>query len=103
MIICFRLSMPNVGSCNGKWSGEGDLYAVTEHIKDKEKAAKILSKSSYYYRFGFGDGWGASVSVTEVSSKEEKSIRKRSKGFCGYDWMITRIINTGRIDVLRED
>ena len=28
MIVCFELSMPNVGSWNGKWSGEDRRYII---------------------------------------------------------------------------
>lgn len=97
MKICFELSMPNRGSWNGRWSGEGDLYAkIVNFSKAKisqEKAQKILSEDSYYHRWD--DGWGASISVREVDSKESVKIKRKSKGFCGYDWMINNIISHG--------
>lgn len=85
--------MPNRASWNGRWSGEGTLYAKVVNFSNskagKEKAAKILSHGSYYHRWD--DGWGASVAVREVDGKESASIKRRSKGFCGYDWMIENI------------
>jgi WD40 repeat protein len=68
-IICFELSMPNVGSWNGRWSGEGRCYArickFGRSKTTKEQAAKILAGESFYYNFG--DGWGASVRSVSFS------------------------------------
>ena len=100
MIICFKLTMPNNNSWNGKWTGEGNLYARTFRFTTKamkEKAQKALEGGSYYYNFG--DGWGASVAVSEISADERKRINKASKGFCGYDWMIDSIFKHGKITV----
>ncbi len=97
-IIAFELSMPNVGSWNGKWSGAGRCYAIVKSytsIKAKEKAQTILAKRSYYYRWS--DGWGASVGVREVDSQEARKLRKASQGFCGYDWMVDSIEKHGKI------
>lgn len=100
MILSFELSMPNRNSWNGRWSGEGDLYARVINFgrtkKAETKAREILDKGSFYYNFG--DGWGANVAVREVSSKEAAYIRRKTKGFCGYDWMITSIKNKGVIE-----
>jgi len=91
--------MPSVGSWNGRWSGEGDLYArVINFGRSKaasEKAKAILDKG--FFRYGFGDGWCAAIGVKEVSSREATSIRRTSKGFCGYDWMIDSIRFDGKI------
>jgi hypothetical protein len=92
--ICFTLSMPNVGSWNGRWSGEGTLYAIVRSYS-KVTAEKILSKGSYYYRWD--DGWGASVSVRKIDGSESRKIKRASKGFCGYDWMIDSIELYGSI------
>ena len=98
MILAFTLSMPNNNSWDGRWSGEGRLYVVTRTFtgaKGGKKAGEILSSRSYYYNFG--DGWGASVSVKEVSPSEARQLRKKSNGFCGYDWMVDSIISHGKI------
>lgn len=104
MILSFTLSMPNVGSWNGKWSGESKTYAKIHNFgkskKGTEKAREILSKGDYYYNFG--DGWGASVRVKEVDSKEATLIRRKSAGFCGYDWMVNEILDFGKIRTLGE-
>lgn len=97
MIISFTLTMPNRSSWNGKWSGEDRYYAITRSFtkRQEDKARKILESGSYYYRWD--DGWGASVFVKEVTSAEAAKIRKRSNGFCGYEWMVNSIINHGQI------
>ena len=104
MILQFTLSLPNNNSWNGKWTGEGNLYAITHNFgntkKATEKALSILTQKSYYYNFG--DGWGASVSVKEIDTTESRKINKLSKGFCGYEWMIDEILTYGRILKLEE-
>ena len=94
MMIAFTLSMPHNNAWNGRWTGEDDFYAKVRRYSDGAGAA-ILERSSYYYNFG--DGWGASVAVRQVDSKEAARIRRKSKGFCGYDWMIDSIERHGRI------
>ena len=99
MILAFTLSMPNVASWNGKWSGEGMLYAKVINFgrskKADEKAKAILDHG--YYRYDFGDGWSAGINIKAVSPKEAASIRRKSKGFCAYDWMIDSIRLDGKI------
>ena len=46
--LCFTLTMPNVGSWNGKWTGEKDLHAVVKNL-GSSKAAK--EKHSIFSRF----------------------------------------------------
>jgi hypothetical protein len=91
--------MPNNNSWNGKWSGENDLYAKAINFgrskKANEKALEILEKGIFYYNFG--DGWSAKVSATEIDSKESAKVKKWSKGFLGYDWMIESIQEKGFI------
>lgn len=86
--------MPNRGSWNGRWSGEDTLYAIVKGFS-QIAADKILSQSSYYYRWD--DGWGASVSVKAIDAKESRRVKKVSKGFCGYDWMVESIFLYGAI------
>lgn len=93
-MIIFTLSMPNRGSWNGRWSGEDRVYARIFHNNDVPK--DIIGKDFYY---NWDDGWCACVSVTKVDSKEAAKIRKKSVGFCGYDWMIRSIIKNGEIIV----
>ena len=100
MILAFTLSMPNNNSWNGKWSGAETLYVKVVNMgrsKAKIESAKALvDKGSAYHNFG--DGWGASVSIEEVDAKEAAKLRKKSAGFCGYDWMVISLVKVGRID-----
>ena len=93
MLLSFELSMPGVSSWNGKWSGADNLYArVVNFGKTKTgeaKAKEILGKG--YFRYAFGDGWAAGITVKEVDAKTAAKIRRKSKGFYGYDWMIESI------------
>ena len=99
MILCFELSIPGRNSWNGRWSGEGRLYALIINLGDTKKACEkgktIIQEGPYSY--SWPDGWRASISVKQVDSKEANQIRKHSSGFCGYDWMVDSIIYYGEI------
>ena len=99
MILAFTLSMPSNNAWNGKWTGESNRYVRVRNFgrtkKGIEHAQKILENP--HYRYSFGDGWVAEVSVNEVTAKEAGRLRKRSQGFCGYDWMIDSIKDCGLI------
>ncbi len=99
MMLSFTLSMPNNNSWNGRWSGESVLYAKVLNLgtsaKNTAKAQSILDKGHYSYNFG--DGWRAGISVEKVTSQEAAKIRRKSSGFCGYDWMVISIRDHGEI------
>ncbi len=103
-MIAFELSMPGVGSWNGRWSGEGIRYVKLLSLgrgkQATEHEAKIVAGSSYYY--SFGDGWAASVSARAVNTTEARKLRRLSAGFCGYDWMVDEIVEHGHILSLNE-
>lgn len=97
MIVCFELSMPNVGSWNGKWSGENKRYIIRKTVRSEKDIKKALSLVGSYY-YSFGDGWGASINVYEVDPAESRKLQKHSKnGFCGYNWMVNSLWNYGKI------
>lgn len=98
--LAFRLSMPSCGSWDGKWSGAAKFYAITKSFQRNRRAEleKIINKD---FRYSFGDGWVASVDVMEVDSKEANVIKKKSAGFCGYEWMVDSILLNGKI-IVRE-
>lgn len=97
MILSFRLTMPNVNSWNGKWSGEGKKYIITKRFLKKDiELANDLVKTGYYH-YNFGDGWSAGIYVEEVDSRQAAKLRKLSVGFCGYDWMVESILKYGKI------
>jgi len=97
-ILAFVLTMPNVGSWNGRWSGENNLYVRTRNLGKSKKAqekGETLNNESFYYNFG--DGWGASVRVKIIDAAEGNRLRAKSKGFAGYEWMIDSILRHGLI------
>ena len=89
MIAVFELSMPSVGSWNGKWTAADDYHSIVRWVKPMPE--------NDYYRHNFGDGWSAGISVKQVDSKEATKIRRKSKGFCGYEWMVQSILDNGKI------
>jgi len=91
MKLIFTLSMPNVASWNGKWSGAGKHYAITRVFRGKKSEAKAKELIGSHY-YNFGDGWGASINAQELVGCAPKS-----DGFCGYDWMVESLINYGKI------
>lgn len=86
--LIFELTMPNVGSWNGKWSGSNNKYTIKRKV-NRKITAMLINKSFYY---NFGDGWGANVKVTIAKNRE-----KTSNKFCGYQWMIDSILKNGKI------
>lgn len=92
-LLAFELSMPNVGSWNGKWTGEGRPYIIVDCLlkNDAEKALAILDKG--YFHYNFGDGWSAGITVKEIPDRKTAAkMRKKSVGFCGYGWMVRSIL-----------
>jgi len=81
-----ELTMPNVGSWNGKWTGAANRY--TKAFSTSKKMKKFVG--SYYYNFG--DGWGASIEVRNAEPRE-----KITNKFYGYEWMIASIKRYGDI------
>lgn len=94
-MIIFLISMPNVGSWNGRWAGEGKLYAKSLDIRNKEKKEKLLSGSPYSY--SWDDGWSAKIDVIEAEGNDAQKIMRKSNGFLGYDWMVDSIVKHGLI------
>lgn len=91
-MVIFKLSMPNIGSWNGKWTGEEKIYARCK--KNVEVPKEIIGNS---FSYDFGDGWSANVKVEKVDSKLAVKIMSKSSGFYGYDWMIDSIIKNKEI------
>jgi hypothetical protein len=98
--LSFELTMPNVGSWNGKWSGADKKYYIIKTISDKyfnKTLIPLLGEQNHYWYYNFGDGWGAGVQMQIITSSEAKVRRKNSKGFSGYDWMVDSIMRFGEI------
>ena len=96
----FVLTFPNVGSWNGKWSGENNYYAVARRIKYRGKNLfPNLKEGNYSYRWD--DGWRANVNVTFVTKNDaKKAERKSGCDFLGYEWMVDGIIAYGEIKII---
>jgi len=97
MIICFELTMPNVGSWNGKWTGESKKYYKFRTLTKSQGQDFFGAEDDLSWYHNFGDGWGAQVNATLVTSQEKRKLNKISAGFCGYDWMIDSILEHGEI------
>lgn len=90
-MIVFQLTMPHAGSWNGKWTGDGRVYAKTR--PNREVPPEVIGKE-FHYRWD--DGWEACITVTKMDAKDAAKIMRQSAGFFGYDWMIDSIIRIGR-------
>ena len=99
MIISFELTMPNVGSHNGKWTGADNKYynIVVLNKAQKQVVSGLLNSQKTNFYYNFGDGWGANVKMEIVDAREASRRRKNSKGFCGYQWMCEEILQHGKI------
>ena len=99
MKLLFVLDMPNNNAWNGRWSGEGNFYGRIRSFRKtkamEEKLAALVGKGYFYYNFG--DGWGASVTLSWATAADVRRVHKESRGFCGYDWMIDSILEWGEI------
>lgn len=93
--IIFQLTMPGVGSWNGRWSGEREVFAIIKRLPDPR--ATDLDGKSFGYRWE--DGWAANISCRiSKSAAETRKVRKLSRGFCGYDWMVRSILKKDCIE-----
>ena len=101
--LVFTLRFPNPPTWNGHWSGENDVHVVYRKYTDKAfketfgKREPIWDRSHCYR---WPDGWTAVVDVNLVDSvKEKNALTRHSRGFCGYDWMVSSLIKRGTITV----
>lgn len=93
-LILFTLTMPGVGSWNGKWTGESNYYAMIRNLS-KEDTKRILETKNYSY--SWDDGWRANISVEKIDSRDRKKIERKINGFMGYEWMVDSIIKNNKI------
>lgn len=99
-MIAFVLSMPGRNSWNGRWSGEGNLYAIVKRFTKKGREDE-LNGQTWYHRWN--DGWTAKIEAKKVDAKEAAQIRRKSRGFCGYDWMVSNIILYGETEAPKRE
>lgn len=97
--LIFELSMPSNNSWNGKWTGEKNYYAVGKSFSVSDNRVDRMLKKKYY-TYDFGDGWRAGITIKEVDNSEYRKLVKKSKGFCGYEWMIKSIIENDIIKTI---
>ena len=91
----FKLTMPHIGSWNGKWSyGEGKNFTLQERLPQEEVDCLFEGATKAHWYHPWNDGWTACITA-RIMSKGERS--KPSDGFMGYEWMVVSIINYGRI------
>lgn len=100
--IVYILTMPNVGSWNGVFTGSGKLHCIIRSYPVKSNIPKKVLSMKYGYRYDFGDGWTANIKAKEITGKEKPKYKKASKGFFSYEWMIDEIEKYGRIKTLAE-
>ena len=95
-MIAFVLSMPSNNSWNGQWTGDADVYAIVQSFKGwpTVEGKPIPERATY----SFGDGWVAAIKVREVDRNEASRLRRASKGFCGYEWMVRSLLKRGAIE-----
>ncbi len=86
----FRLTMPDRSSWDNKWSGDGRNYLLVRGV-DAALAGQLDGQT---WSYGWPDGWRAEVSARALP--EDETLRP-SQGFCGYDWMVTSILQYGKI------
>ena len=91
-VVVFALTMPGIGSWNGRWSGEGRYYARVKRNNEVPAAVK-----GQEFRYRWDEGWEACITVRKVDAREAAKLRSRSDGFLRYDWMIESIIKHGEI------
>lgn len=93
MLVAFILTMPGCPTWNGRWSGDGKLYAQVKRYKKQPRNLKI----DHDYQYRWSDGWMVNIEVKLIDSREASKIRKASKGMFGYEWMISSIEAYGEI------
>jgi hypothetical protein len=96
LLISFELSMPRNNAWNGRWTGEGKVYAVVRSFEELPQAeGKPIA--GRHFTYSFGDGWVAAIDVRQVTPAQSDKLREQSVGFCGYEWMIESILRHGKI------
>jgi len=93
----FELTMPNVGSWNGRWTGADDLHYSSKKVSLGKLKELLQDGDVENFHYDFGDGWAANVKVYTTNARENEEKTKLSKGFSGYEWMIDSILDIGEI------
>jgi hypothetical protein len=97
MLLSFEITMPNVGSWNGVWTGAKNAHFAFRNYPKKEAERLMQGKEKRNFYYNFGDGWGANVCMMPISTADKKRIERSNSGFMGYDWMIDSIVKHDKI------
>lgn len=95
--VVFELTMPNRGSWNGKWTGDGKGHYIFKDFAPGEFKKKYKETVIGSWSYRWDDGWTACITSRVVDGQELRRLRKNNSGFCGYDWMVRSILATGEI------
>ncbi|MEN6430284.1 MAG: hypothetical protein ABFC80_05495 [Coriobacteriales bacterium] len=95
MYVAFILTMPGVNTWNGRWSGDGKLFAVVKNLGRSKAACDKAVALVGHHGYAWDDGWRADIEVRVVDSAEARRIRSKSRGFLGYSWMIDNLLDHG--------
>ena len=71
MLVAFQLTMPNVGSWDGKWSGSDSLYARVRKARSKtdiEAARRAVAGKPFHY------SWTAGKPAEEAASRAREQL-----------------------------
>ena len=95
--LIFTLTMPHVNTWNGRWSGEDKNHVKVKSMRNEDyKKLPDIVGHSFHHRWK--DGWCACVSVALAeNAKEANRIARNSDGFMGYEWMISSLLQFGKI------
>lgn len=95
MILAFVLTMPGRNTWNGKWTGDGELFAIVKNLGQSKAACDKGAALLGHHGYSWDDGWYANIEVREVDSREARRIRAKSRGFWGYGWMVDNLLHHG--------
>ena len=98
MKIVFEFDFVRVGSWDGKWSGEGKVFARVLDLSSAEAEKIVADDSLVVFLYDFGDGWTGRVRAHAEDDVRAALYETQSEGFCGYDWMIASIMSKGKIE-----
>lgn len=95
MMLAFVLTMPGRNTWNGRWSGEEMTFAVVKNLGRGQAARKKGEALLGNHGYAWDDGWRANIEVREVDAAEARRLRAKSRGFCGYEWMVDNLLLYG--------
>lgn len=101
MILYFKLidPHPSTTDLNKLHLEYNKCLAIGSASEVKKYGSKITNKGKYIYNWH--DEWRTTILVVEVTKVQAQSLRKKSNGFCGCEWMIKSIIK--HLDILEKE